>query len=60
MYPQLPRPSLPRFVRSGDQMLKYLLKLHLSMAEANSEKRSRIIAMAVDQSEWSEQAFECE
>lgn len=29
------------------------------MAEA-SEKRTRIIAMAVDQSEWSEQAFECE
>ena len=29
------------------------------MADA-SEKRTRIIAVAVDHSEWSEQAFECE
>lgn len=29
------------------------------MADA-SEKHTRIIAVAVDHSEWSEQAFECE
>lgn len=36
-----------------------LVRSDLNMAEA-SEKRTRRIAMAVDQSEWSEQAFECE
>lgn len=30
------------------------------MAEADSGRRSRITLIAVDQSEWSEQAFECE